>query len=301
MNDRARQRVDHEPRRHAGQPFVGFFLPDLVGLGARHAFDVFSRIQAHAFRQFRLLVLVFAQPREDGEHGGHAQQVRVEVDFLERLRARSELAVDSRLFRIGKRIRHLDDDHAIEQRLVFRLLQKLAEFRQVGVRDDGLVEVDQGEARDLDILQEFALDLQDFDHFQQPAAGGVYRARPRPGARVSLVAVFRDLRQVDRTDQVGDVRRGRIMRRIGADADAAGLGDKDPLHRQLHEIAGELAGEAAGAEGAEFAADFDVVSFAKCGPQRMRNEMQRRLVHRTALDTVNGAGLRVAVFFQPAL
>ena len=122
------------------------------------------------------------------------------------------------------------------------------------MRDDGLVEVDQREARHLDVLllgqreqqvQELALHLEDLDHLEHAAARGVHRARPRPGARVALVAELRDLGQVDRADQVGDVGGGRVVRRVGADADAAGFGDEDALHRHLHEVAGEFAARGA--------------------------------------------------------
>ena len=69
-------------------------------------------------------------------------------------------------------------------------------------------------------VEELALDLEDLDHLEHAAAGGVHRAGPGPGARVALVADLRDLGEIHRADQVGDVRGGRIVRRVGADADA---------------------------------------------------------------------------------
>ena len=52
---------------------------------------------------------------------------------------------------------------------------------------------------------------------------------------------------------------------------------------------------------AEFAVDLDAVGFAERRPQRVRNEMQGRLVHRTALDRVQGACVGAAVLLKPAL
>ena len=101
---------------------------------------------------------------------------------------RGELLVDARLFLVGERVRHLDDHHPVEQRLVLRLLQELAELGEVGVREDRLVEVDQREARHLDVLflrqrqqqvEELALDLEDLDHLEHAAARREHRAATR--------------------------------------------------------------------------------------------------------------------------
>ncbi len=109
------------------------------------------------------------------------------MHFAERLRGRAQLAVDARLFLVVERIGDLDDHHAVEQRLVLRLLQELAELGEVGVRDDRLVDVDQREARHLDVLflrqreqeiEELALHLEDLDHLEKPAARGEHRSRP---------------------------------------------------------------------------------------------------------------------------
>jgi hypothetical protein len=101
--------------------------------------------------------------------------------------------------------------------------------------------------------------------------------------------------------EVGDVGGGRVVRRVGADADATRLGDEDPLHRHLHEVAGELVRHARGAERAELAVDLDAVGLAELRAHRMRHEVQRRFVHRAALHRVERAGLGVAVLLEPRL
>jgi hypothetical protein len=238
------------------------------------------------------------------------QRVRVEVHLAEGLRRGGELAVDARLLLVGEGVGHLDDDHAVEQRFVLRLLQELAELGEVGVGEDRLVEMDQREARHLDVLllgegeqeiQELALHLQDLDHLEKPPARGEHSARPGPGARVALVAELRDLGKVHRADQVGDVGGGRIVRRVGAHADAAGFGDEDALHRHLHEVAAELVLQAARTERAELARDVDAVGRAELAAHRVRHEVQRRLVHRAAVDAVERAGVGMAVLLQAAL
>ncbi len=107
------------------------------------------------------------------------------MHIAKRGRSGYQLVVDPRFLVVRQCVRHLDDDHAVEQRLVLLLLQELMEFRQVGVRENGFVQIDQREARHLDVLflgqrqqqvQEFALHLQDFDHLQHAAAGGIHRA-----------------------------------------------------------------------------------------------------------------------------
>ena len=149
-----------------------------------------------------------------------------------------------------------------------RLLQELAELGEVGMRDDRLVDMDQRKARYLDVLllrqrqqqvEELALDLEDLDHLEHAAARSVHGARPRPRARVALVAELRDLGQVDRAHQIGQVGGRRIVRRIRADADAPGLGDEDPLDRHLHDVAAELLLDARAAVRAELALDVDTV------------------------------------------
>jgi len=191
-----------------------------------------------------------------------------------------------------------------------RLLQELAEFGEVGVRDDGLVEVDQRKARHLDVLllrkreeqiQELALHLEDLDHLEKAAARGEHRARPRPGTWVAFVAELGNLGQIDRAHQVGDVGGGRIVRRIGADADASRLGDEDALDRHLHEVAAQLVLQAAHAMRAHLARDLDAVGLAELRAQRMRNQVQRRLVHRATLDRIERAGLGLAVRLEAAL
>src|SRR3954467_1942847 len=310
LDDGVGERVDHEARRHAPEPLVGVLGADLFRLGRRDAFDILARIEAHLLHVVGVPLFRLSQPGQDREHPCHVQRVRVEVHFAERLSGRAKLAIDTRLFLIVERVRDLDDDHPVEERLVLRLLQELAELGEVGVRHDRLVDVDQREARHLDVLllgerqeqvQEFSLHLQDLDHLEKAPARGEYRARPRPGARVALVAELRDLRQVDGADEVGNIRGGRIVRRISADADARGLRDEDALHRHLHEVAVELQLQAGGAERAELARDLDAVGLAELWPQRVRDEVQRRLVHRAAVYAEERASVGLAVRLHAAL
>jgi hypothetical protein len=125
--------------------------------------------------------------------------------------------------------RYLDDDHAVEQRLVLLLLQELVELGEVGVREDGLVQIDEREARDLDVLllrhgeeqvEKLALDLQDLDHLEHAAARGIHGSGPGPGPRIALVPDLGDLGEIHRADEVGDVGGGGVVRCVGPDADA---------------------------------------------------------------------------------
>ena len=110
----------------------------------RYAFNVLAGVQAHLLDVIGLAIVAFREAREHREHRGDVQRVRIEVHFAERLGGGHELAIDARLFLVRERIGHLHDHHAIEQRLVLRLLQELAELGEVGVREDGLVEVMSG-------------------------------------------------------------------------------------------------------------------------------------------------------------
>ncbi len=114
---------------------------------------------------------------------------------------RDQLAINTRLIIEIERIRHLNNHHAIEQCLVLALLQELAKLRQVGMRDDGLIQINQGKARDLDVfflrerkqqVQKLALDLEYLDHLKHAATRGIHCARPRPGAWVALITVICD-------------------------------------------------------------------------------------------------------------
>ena len=236
--------------------------------------------------------------------------MRIQVHVAERRRAGYQLLVDARFVAIGERVRDLDDHHAIQQRLVLLLLQELVEFGEVGVREDRLVQVDEREARDLDVLllgereqqvQELALHLEDLDHLEHAAAGGVHRARPGPGTRVALVADLRHLGQIHRADQVGDVGGGRIVRRVGADADARGLVEEHPLDRHAHEVALELALDEVARPGRQLALDVHAVALAELRPQAGGNEVQRILAQRRAADGVQRALIGAAVFLEPAL
>ena len=232
------------------------------------------------------------------------------MDFAERRRTRHELAIDARLVAERQRVRHLDDHHAIEQRLVLLLLEKLVELGEVGMREDRLVQMDERETRHLDVLllrerqqqiQELALDLENLDHLEHAAARGIDGARPRPSARVALVADGGDLRQIDGAHQVGDVGRRRVVRRVRADADARRFRQEDALDRETHEVALKLVVEPRAGVRGELALNVDAVGGAKARPHARGNQVQRRLVQRRALQRVQRAVVGVAVFLEPAL
>ncbi len=125
--------------------------------------------------------------------------MRVQVHIAKRRGAGNQLLIDSGLFLVGKRIGHLDDDHAIEQSFVFLLLQEFMELRQIGVSQNGLIQMNEWEAGYLDVLflgqgeqqiKKLALHLEDFDHLKHAAARRVHGARPRPGTWVTFIADF---------------------------------------------------------------------------------------------------------------
>jgi len=124
---------------------------------------------------------------------------------------------------------------------------------------------------------------------------------PGPGARVAFVADLRDLRKIHRADQVGDVGGGRVVRRVGAHAHAAGFRQEDALDRHLHEVAVVFVREPAHAMRAELAADVDAVGLADLAAQRVRHQVQRRFVHRAAVDRIKRPGVGVAVLLQAPL
>ena len=72
-------------------------------------------------------------------------------------------------------------------------------------------------------------------------------------------------------------------------------------HRHLHEVAVEFVLQALRAVRAQLARDLDAVGLAELRAQRVRHEVQRRFVHRAAVDRVERAGVGVAVFLQAAL
>jgi len=52
---------------------------------------------------------------------------------------------------------------------------------------------------------------------------------------------------------------------------------------------------------AELARDLDAVGLAELRAQRMRNQVQRRLVHRAAVDRIERAGIGLAIGLEAAL
>src|SRR5688572_1281526 len=308
--DRVADRVDDEARAHARQTFVGRLGADARHVGGREALDVLVGVELELLREIQALARRLLEAREDGEHGREIDDVRVEVHLAERRRARHELAIDARFVAERQRVRHLDDHHAIEQRLVLFLLQELVELGQVRVREDRLVEVDQREARDLDVLllrqrqeqiQELALDLEYLDHLEHAAARGVDGARPRPCARVAFVADVGDLREIHGAHQIRDVGRRRVVRRVRADTYARGLREEDTFHGELHEVAPVFVIEARSRVRRELALNIDAVRLAKLRPHARWNQIQRRLVQRRAMQRVQRAVVGVAVFLEPAL
>ena len=178
------------------------------------------------------------------------------------------------------------------------------------MREDGFVEVDQREARYLDVLllrerqqqvKEFTLHFQNFDHLQHATAGGVNRTRPRPGARIALIADLRHLGQIDGADEIGNVRSRRIMRCVGTDADARGLGQKHALDGHTYEVALELTLDEIARPRRQLALDVDPVATAKLRPQAGWNQVERVLAQRRATDRIDGAFLGTAVFLQTTL
>ena len=154
-NDGVRQGIDDETGRYARQALVGRLVAraQAADVGMLQVVDVFVCIHAQLLDQFGFLVLAFGQAAEDGEHGRRMQHVRIEMHVAEGGRGRQDqLAVNARLFAVIECVRHLHDDHAVEQRLVFAFLQEFAKFGQIRVRENGFVEVNQGKARHLDIL-----------------------------------------------------------------------------------------------------------------------------------------------------
>src|SRR6185437_1929260 len=119
---------------------------------------------------------------QNGKDGGELEHMGVEMNVAEGRGAGHQLLIYARFVVKGQRVRHLDDDHAVEQSLVLLLLQKLVEFGQIGVRQNRLVQVNERKARHFHVLflgereqkvEKFAFDLEDLDHLEHAAAGRV--------------------------------------------------------------------------------------------------------------------------------
>ena len=91
-------------------------------------------------------------PSQDGEYGSQMQHVRIQMRIAKSGRAVYQLLVDPRLFAVRQRVRHLDDDHAVEQRLILLFLQKSIEFCEIGMFEDGFIKINQWKSRNLDVL-----------------------------------------------------------------------------------------------------------------------------------------------------
>src|SRR6266404_958607 len=61
LDDGVRERVDHEARRHPGEPFVGVFMPHFLGFGGRDDFDVIARVEAHLLHVIGIALLGLPQ------------------------------------------------------------------------------------------------------------------------------------------------------------------------------------------------------------------------------------------------
>jgi hypothetical protein len=91
------------------------------------------------------------------------------------------------------------------------------------------------------------------------------------------------------------------VRRVGADADARSLGQEDSFHGHAKEVAFELALQAVTRPGTRLAADLDAELLAEFGAQGRRHDVKRRLVQRGARESVDRAGVGMAVFLDAAL
>jgi hypothetical protein len=91
------------------------------------------------------------------------------------------------------------------------------------------------------------------------------------------------------------------VRCVRAHAHARGFREKDALDRHAQEVAFELALQAVARPRAELAADFDAVGVAELGAQAGRYQVQRRFVHRRALQRVHRTFVGVAVLLQATL
>jgi hypothetical protein len=84
--------------------------------------DRFTRINSQFLRHVQSFPFGFRQAGQYGEDGRQLQDVGIEMDMAEGGGPGDELLIYARLVVIGKRVRHLDDDHAVEQCLVLLLL-----------------------------------------------------------------------------------------------------------------------------------------------------------------------------------
>ncbi|GBD17394.1 hypothetical protein HRbin26_02314 [bacterium HR26] len=194
----------------------------------------------------------------------------------------------------------------------------------VGMADNHLVGVDHREAPGLDVLllrqceqdvEEALVHLEHLDELDQAPVGDVQLAVEPVGPRVGLGADLADRREVDATDQLGDILALRIRGREGADADAVLLGESDAHDRHILMPPGErLARPAPGmirtalglleleaAPRAELALDVDPVLPHQLIADRLGHQMQRLLVHRAALDGVDRAAVSAGVLLEAAL
>ncbi len=152
MRNRVRNRIDDETGADAVEALFGRFGLDARHVGFAEALDVLVGVEPQLLLQVQTFALGLLEARQDREHGRKVERVRIQMHGLERRCARYELAVDARLIFIGKRIRHLDDDHAVQQGLVLFFLQETVELGQVRMSNDGLIEMNQRKAGYLDVL-----------------------------------------------------------------------------------------------------------------------------------------------------
>ncbi len=185
--DGGRQGVDDEPRTHSGEALVRRLGFQPLGFGLGEALDRLAGKDSNLLGKIHALAFRFAVTREDGEHGSQMQHMRIQMGVAERRRAVHELLVYPGLITVRERIRYFDDHHSIEKRLILLLLEETVEFGEIGMGENGLIEIDQRKPRNLDVLflrhrqqkvEELALDLEDLDHLEDAAARGIHRAGP---------------------------------------------------------------------------------------------------------------------------
>ena len=85
---------------------------------------------------------------------------------------------------------------------------------------------------------------------------------------------------------------------VGPHTNARSLRREDAFDRHLHEVAIELVLQAGATIRADLALDVYPVALTKLATHAVRDQVQRRLVHRAAVDCVQGTVFGMAVFLE---